>query len=232
MTILSNSITSELEVPDLESENDQETGANVYGTKITYRGNSYTADQDLSFSIEFEDNRYLEVYMLFKIYDEYCRYKNLGLIQLDLSDTEDSVWVNYTFNKVLHDQFAIYKFITADDGMTILYWGKYTGVYPTGAPRGSFSSMSGQDGQKHTVQFKAQFFRDMDPITITEFNKLCDKMSYSGELPLYNSDEHRINGEWAVSPYIVNTSLDSRGYEKRNLSDIDKLTQYQLRWRK
>lgn len=226
MNILSNTVRSELEVPSLESENEQETGANGYGTKIIYRGSSYASDQDLNFSLEFEDNKYLEIYMLFKIYDEYCRLKNMGMIELDSRRDDDTKWINYTINKVLHDQFSIYKFITGDDGITIVYWGKYTGVFPVGAPRDAFSSMDGGP-QKLTVQFKAQFFRDMDPSILSEFNKVGINSSYkykkAAELPLFNSTTHRIDGGWSSMPYISTASqLTSRK---------QKMMKYQLRWK-
>lgn len=225
MQILSNTIRSELEVPSLESENDIETGANVYGTKITYRGSSYSSDQDLSFSIEFEDNKYLEVYTLFKIYDEYCRLKNMGMIELDYNDRDDTHWIEYTLNKVLHDQFSIYKFITDSDGMSLIYWCKYTGVFPTGAPRDAFSNMDGGP-QKLTVQFKANFFRDMDSSILAEFNKIGitrTGLNYRKDLPLFNSSLNQIDGTWASIPYIHSV--------KNPVGIVAKMQKYELRWK-
>ena len=227
MTILSNTVRSTLELPDIESENDQETGANVYGTKITYRGNSYTSDQDLSFSLEFEDTKYLEVYMLFKIYDEYCRYKNLGLIDIT-NDPDDDRWRNYILNKILHDQFSIYKIVTAEDGMSIIYWAKYTGVYPTGAPRSAFSETGDNGGQVITVNFKAQFVRDMDPYTLKEFNRIADYAnSGQPDLPLFSNNPNlsTVESRWASSAYI--SVID--GYE--NLPADQRMCKYILNWR-
>lgn len=229
-TILSNSVTSNLELPDIESENDQETGANVYGTKITYRGNSYTSDQDCSFSLEFEDTKYLEVYMFFKIYDEYCRLKNMGLIELDWHNNDDLRWINYTYNKILHDQFSIYKIVVGDDGSSIVYWSKYTGVFPTGVPRSAMSEMDNGGGQKLTVNFKAQFVRDMDPVILAEFNRLAganvDTFKYKKDIPLYDSTNKIINAEWASMPYIYARKDESVASELYNL------TKYQLRWKR
>lgn len=227
MNILSNTVRSQLDIPSLESENDIETGANVYGTKITYRGSSYTSDQDLSFSLEFEDNKFLEVFMLFKTYDEYCRLKNMGMIELDPKRADDAHWVNYTIDKVLHDQFSVYKFVTADDGMSLIYWGKYTGVFPTGAPRDAFSSMDGGP-QRLTVPFKAQFFRDMDAVTLSEFNKIGINSSSkyrTSDLPLFDTKRNIINGTWARMPYIyVSPNADRKGMK-------NKMMKYQLRWK-
>ncbi len=205
MNLLSNTIRSGVDTPSLEAENGLETGANVFGTKISYRGGSYTSDQDLSFSAEFEDTKFYEVYMLFKIYDEYCKLKNLGL--LEIIDSESGTWLSYTLNKILHDQFAVYKFVVGEDGMTIVWYGKYTGVYPTGAPRDSFGDMNKTEVQKITVNFKAQFFKDMDPSIISEFNYLVSGsgMERGSQLPLWDQTMHRFNPDWAGAPYIIRT---------------------------
>ena len=248
MTILTNSVRSGLDLPGLESENDLETGANVYGTKITYRGNSYTSDQDCSFSLEFEDTKYLEVYMLFKIYDEYCRLKNLGMLELtppsksdsssydsNTMNNDDSTWINYTRKKILHDQFSIYKFVVAEDGMTIIYWARYVGVFPTGAPRDAFSDMDNDGTQKITVSFKAQFVRDMDPIILSDFNRIAMTSYYSSraDLPLFNTDTKTIDGRWSSMPYIVEErEYNSRGnYVARGNIDTYRMGKYKLLWK-
>ena len=230
MTILSNTVRSSLELPDIESENDLETGANVYGTKITYRGNSYTSDQDCSFSLEFEDTKYLEVYMLFKIYDEYCKYKSLGLIDIDPSNNDDTRWMNYTLNKILHDQFSIYKIVTAEDGMSIIYWSKYTGVFPTGAPRSALGDMNNDGQQVITVNFKAQFVRDMDPYTLTEFNRISlgeATFKNAADLPLFSNNERlsTIDGRWASTAYV--DIID--GYN--SLPSDQRMCKYLLKWK-
>ena len=231
ITLLSNTVTSELELPDIEAENELETGANVFGTKISYRGNSYPSDQEHTFSLEFEDTKYLEVYMFFKIWDEYCRYKNLGLIELNPSDSSDDArWIDYTWRKILHDQIAVYKFVVGEDGSTLTYWAKYTGVYPTNVPRSALSNMNNSDGQKLTVNFKAQFVRDMDPVILGDFNTVAlGNNSYNryGRLPIFNSVYHNFEGSWAEIPYIG--QIENRNGE--TLSPVEKLTKYKLLWK-
>lgn len=68
MTILSNSITSSLDLPGISADT-IDSAANVMGTKISYRGTSYKSDVDFDFNLEFEDTKYLDVYMLFKMFD-------------------------------------------------------------------------------------------------------------------------------------------------------------------
>lgn len=230
-TLLSNSVISHLQVPDASEENGNETGANTWGTKITYRGTSYASDQDQSFSLEFEDTKYIEVFMFFKIYDEYCKMKNLGAFELDYADPENARWVNYTVNKILHDQFSIYKFIVGENGQDIIYWGKYTGVYPKGVPRDTFSEIAGNiQPLTFSVDFKAQFYRDMDPYILYEFNRLALGSSYyqnSDILPLFNTDTQQFEGRWSSMPFVAyypNSSMSA-------YDDPVRICKYKLLWK-
>ena len=224
MQVLSNALTSTLDMPGLSSDS-IETGANVMGTKISYRGTSYKSDENTEFSLEFEDTKNLDIYMLFKIYDEYEKLKWNG--ELRFKELDDYItggvshddnassgntrhygnrWTDYIINKILHDQISIYKFIVSDDGYRIIYWAKFTGCYPVDIPRDAFSSM--QDGQpmKLTVRWKAQFVRDMDPIILYQFNRLIGNIYQGEELPIYDKDNYHIDGRWATIPYIDTTT--------------------------
>src|SRR5699024_4748182 len=132
--LLSNAVTSSLELPGISADY-IDTAKNVYQTSISYRGTSFKSDQDFEFSLDFKDSKFLDVYMYFKMYDEYERLKWLGQVSPKLE---------YIKNKILHDQFSIYKFIVAEDGMTLLYFARVTGVYPTSVPREAMSNIEGE----------------------------------------------------------------------------------------
>lgn len=221
MTMLSNAVTSTLDIPSISAEM-IETAGNINGTKISYRGTSYKSDQDHDFSLEFEDTKYLDVYMLFKMYDEYEKLKWRGLIDFTKADSDR--WKNYIINKVLHDQVSMYKFIVADDGYRIIYWARLTGCVPTSIPRESFSSMEDAVQQKITVGWKSHFIRDMDPIIISQFNSLVEPhVTNKTELPLFDMERHVVNGSWASMPYIqIREIQDSYKKETRR--------EYFLKW--
>ena len=200
MAMLSNALTSSLEVPGISAEM-IETAGNLIGTKISYRGTSIKSDEDLDFTLEFEDTKYLDIYMLFKMYDEYEKLKWLGAIDYTKADSDR--WKNYIINKVLHDQVTMYKFIVADDGYRIIYWARITGCVPTTIPRDAFSDTTDSFQQKLTVGWKGHFVRDMDPIIISQFNSLVEShIVNKRELPLFNQDTLRFDGRWASMPYI------------------------------
>lgn len=220
MTVLSNSITSSLDLPGI-SVDSVESAGNIMGTRINYRGMS-RGNIDFDFNLEFEDTKYLDVYMLFKMYDEYEYLKWQGY--LDFTKAESDRWINYIINKVLHDQVTMYKFVVGEDGYRIVYWARITGCYPTSIPRDAFSDMNNSEPQKITVGWKGHFVRDMDPIIITHFNQLVSKkVDGKAELPLFNQNSHAMDGRWASTPYI----------DIKNVTDAKRGTrrEYFLRWK-
>lgn len=218
MPLLSNTVNSALDFPDANAE-EMETMTNIYGTRLTYRGSSYKSDEQHQFSLEFKDTKFLEVYMLFKLYDDYEKLKKMGRVS-----TPD---VNYIYRKILYDQFSIYKFVVDEDGETLIYWGKTYGTYPLSVPRGALSDLADNERLKFTVDFKCQFVEDMDPQILVDFNTLM-LPHYSGksDMPLYDKKRNHADGEWAAVPYIaVKTSAESPG-----LKGMKK--KYMLKWRR
>lgn len=212
--ILYNHRQSNLELPDLDGS-DEETAENMWGSKMYYRRSSIQSQNNFDFTMEFLDNRYLDAYMFFRLYDLYEERKSYGLVDLSASSTYES----YIFNKVLHDQMAVFKFITLDDMATIIYWAKLYGVYPKTVPRSVFGDMP-QDGNfKFSVSFKANYVEDMDPNIIRDFNKLS-AMYGSFSTPINFYDGGFVHVKFADPPYIVNDHRNSR-----------KALQYRLCWR-
>lgn len=218
MPMLSNAVTSSLDVPGLSAEM-IESAANVKGTKISYRGSSYKSDEDHDFSLEFEDTKNLDVYMLFKMWDEYEKLKWAGLLDFAHWSGCDR-WTNYTINKVLHDQITVYKIVVAEDGYRIIFMARVTGVVPNSIPRDAFSDMNDNGVQKLSVGFKGHWVRDMDPVIISNFNAIATNNGKNKgvDSPLFNIGTHSMNGEWPAGPYIYAES-NSRG-----------IVDYYLRW--
>lgn len=216
VNILSNSVASNLDLPGI-SANEVETNENIYGTHMMYRRSSLTTDEHHDFSLEFQDTKYLEVYQWFKLYDEYCKLKDLGMVT-PVSDT-------YTINRILYDQMAIYKFVVGEDGESLIYWAKIWGVYPKSVPRDSISDLESMNsGIKFSVNFHGIFVDDLDPTILSEFDQLVLKNntvpSGTDILPLYDSEIHRISGEWASMPFVVTDNMTTTSLK------------YKLKWRR
>ena len=212
INLLCNTVRSKLDMPTISST-DVEGPSNIYGDDIPYRWTSDQSDNNHEFSLDFEDSKYLEVYMFFKIYDEYQRKKSKGIIS-----PPDK---NYIFNKILHDQFSAYKIIVGEDGETIIFFAKLWGVYPKKVPREAFSDLSDGEKLKFSVDFNATFIEDSNPTILSEFNILCRRYNSGSTLPIYNTQKKMIDGDWASMPYIITSTNNAEGRKV-----------YKLKWRK
>lgn len=212
MPILSNGVRSTLDLPEISAA-EIDGPATIYGTTIKYRGTSYKSDEDFDFNLEFVDTKYLEIYLLMKTWDTYYRYRLLGQVSPNRDD--------YTVWKVLDDQIAIYKFVVGEDGESIIHFSKLYGCYPMNVPRNIFSDGNKTDGLNFSLNWKAQFIDDMDPLILRDFNVLVNPLingNYTRDIPLYDKTLDAINPEWPTIPYI-GIDLDAK-YHK-----------YKLKWK-
>lgn len=209
MNLLFNNRKSSLELPRINTSI-VETSATVYGTVIPYAHTSIEDDQGFDFSLEFEDTKEIEVYMLSRIVAEYNRRKDI------ITPPNDE----YTIKKVLHDQFCGYKFLVGADGETIIYYAKLYGVLFKSSPRDSFGNLPEGGGLSHTIDFHAAFVEDMDPLILSDFNDLVSPfLPNTSDLEIYDDSISRVSGELATMPYIK--------YEKNHSAPL----RCKLKWR-
>lgn len=242
MSILSNTVKNTLDLEDLSAE-DIDTSANMYGSKLTYRNHTWVGDENFDFSLEFEDSKYLEIYNLVKAYDEYNRLSRFGIV--DPPNVDNAVvsssgynYNNYVKNRELHDVFGIYKFIVDEDYETIIYYAYLTGVYFKNVPRASFSDITTGDPLKYNLQFHAFSVEDEDPRILEDFNRLVsesyglDGLSAPGDaLPIYDDIKGRVDGDWALCPWITKTykaKVDASAWSGSDGMQY----RYKLTWRK
>lgn len=213
INLIFNSMKNSVDMPSISAP-DIEGSSTIYGDNIPYRGSSIVSNNNHEFTLELQDTRYLEVYMLLRIWDEYFKKKVMGSI------TPPNI--SYTENKKLHDQCSAYKIIVAEDGETIIYFAKFWGVYPKGVPRDTFSDI--KDGNIiHSTTWNATFVEDMDPLILDEFNEVVRKyMSSYSNSEIYDSANGHMNGKWAKIPYIT--------YNKKG-GYIETMPSYKLKWR-
>ena len=181
--LLQNSVISNLEIPSLQGTV-VESPVNNYGVGFQYRGTSESSDDSLDFTLEFKDTKWLDVYYFFKAYEEYETLKHHGTV---------SPWEGYIVNRILHDQFSIYKFMVGEDMETIVYWCKLYGVMPMNLPRDVFSTADFSNGLSYPIEFKAAFFEDMRKDILIDFNNLANSFvsnisSNLYQYETYNSD--------------------------------------------
>lgn len=211
--LLQNQVASNLEIPVL-SATTVETPTNMYGVGYSYHGTSEASDDTFDFSLEFRDTKWLEVYHYFKAYEEYETLKHHGLVAPNKK---------YIFNKELHDQFAIYKFLVDEDMETIIYYAKFYGVMPKSLPRDVFSTPDFDNGLTYSIEFRSAFFEDMRPEIIQDFNELSkdyyNKQKY--RIDVHNDVLDRVDNRPATAAYIETVYS--------NISPTKYL--YKLRWK-
>ena len=161
--LLSFSVNSYLEMPGSEAST-LDNPSTVFGTSYEYLKDAEEADENPTFSLEFVDNKYLDTYHFFKAYSEYHIARKSGLVTPPSRD--------YYRYKRLHNTMGIYKFIVAEDMETIIYYAYFWGVFPTSTPRETFSDPLFSEGLTFSVNFKAAFMEDMNPIILKQFNQL------------------------------------------------------------
>jgi hypothetical protein len=227
INLLTNRKVSALDLTDMQADS-YESARNFYGTIINYRKSSEMSDENVEFSIEFEDTKWLEIYLMFRAYDEYEKLKWYGKV---CPPKQEYIWY-----KILHDQFGIFKFIVAEDGETILHWSQFWGVYPTNIPRSAFSDMPQDGHMRITVSFKAQFVEDMNKNTLADFNAIANTIPCNNavESKVYNQNEMLVSGESVQKPYVVQ-AIDGENLNAQQQyfglsSSVNKFNTYKLKW--
>lgn len=217
MNILSASVSSSLDLGSSEL-NEVDTAATSYGDSIKYIGNTLQSEESgYNFSLEFLDDKYREVYNLFKIYSTYEDEKSKGTVTPPDHN-------KYTFNRTIHDQFCIFKIIVEEDYETILHYERVIGCYPKTVPKDAFTNMDSlTEGIKYSINFHGQWADDNDPEIIIHFNSLVkDKFTGYDEMPLYDVNKGHVIGDMCHIPYIT--------YQK-TLGASPVKGRYKLRWR-
>ena len=207
MPLLSNMVSNTLDLPGISSDT-VDTGANIYGTSIVYRGISNKSSENVDFSLEFKDGIDLEVYHLFKAWNIYSDMKQIGLITNPPGNNGNNYINPYRAYKILHDQIAIYKIVVADDGETIVYYACLYGAFPKSVPREAFSDLNGGGHISYNIDWHAQFVYDSDPLILRDFNVITynhwkTKYAKNGTVPIWSNKYHEINGGYRHCPLIV-----------------------------
>jgi len=244
MVLLSNSVKNTIDFQALTAT-EMDNAVNMYGTSIPYRKDAWLGDENVDFSLEFEDSRFLEVYMLLKIYEEYERYKTVGMIyppNLNKAKEYGEAKHNcnsYIANKELHDTFGIYRFIVGEDYQTIIHYSYICGAFFNSVPRDAFNDLKNGEGLTFSVDFKAFCVLDMDPRILINFNKIIydaygENAMQRTRLYIYGQANKtlaeetnaRVNGDWAKYPLVARVPAGGASW----FGSKSMRYHYQLQW--
>lgn len=222
MNLLTNTVTSKLDLPEISAESSNTTN-NIMGYNVSLRGHSLKSDAGYDFNLSFNDYGSMEVYYLVKAYDTYMRLIQTG---------EVAPFRVYSENNILFDQFSVYKILVGDDGETILYFAKATGVYFTNVPRGDFSDPS--ELGKSSLSFHGNFVEDSKPEILSDFSRILSKeLKKRKNAEMYDFKHSNVNNIMVFTPFIEvakANSGDLRAQRRATFKTSNTYYDYRLRW--
>ena len=170
-----------------------EHGETFTGYKMQYGKHIIESRTAGTFSVNYEDNKHLEIYKCHKAWVEYISKVYRG----ELTTKRE-----YITTKTLDYACSVYFIICAADNETILFWTKYYGVFPTNIPS-SVTSWSKGDSMKipeYSITYAYAYKEDFSPLTLAEFN-----MNSSAELKYvknYSEDLGHSGQTMTGAPFI------------------------------
>jgi hypothetical protein len=148
--------------------------------KFQYPGYMNDSLSGGTLNIEYRDLDELPVLKLHKIWVDYMELLSAGYA-VPLSDNRNA--------RILDFMSSIYFFSCKPDGMTIQYWSKYTGVFPTSVPYSTIAAKAGGSGDliNYSIPYSFVFKEDMEIDTLFEFNMVMNDTAST--LPTFNSGD-------------------------------------------
>lgn len=134
------------------------------GYKYSLPGSEADSITNGSFSITFDEGPDMAVTLLHKAWIDYIIGVRYGKY-IPSEAARLQRYIDYCT--------SVYYFLVGEDGRTIKYFCKYTGVYPLNVPYSAFSWQAGSsDSRKLSIQYAFSFKEDMNPTIIEEFNRI------------------------------------------------------------
>lgn len=170
-------------------------GETFTGYKVKYGKHSIESETADEINIMFTEDKDYRVYKIHKAWVDYISKVYRGEIYASNDNIRDCV---------LDYAASIYFFLCGPDGETVLFWSKYTGVFPTNIPASEAAWQKGKVGnsENFSISYAYAWKEDFNPVTIEEFNRNArayDGMSY---LNIYNSNTISTGNTFANVPWV------------------------------
>jgi len=201
-----NPISNYVENFDLSDEiiKTREESETTNDWKIMYGGRQNESLAANTITLNYRDDRNLTIYKLHYIWLEYIHLISLGIIK---------PMPHNRIKKILDYAASVYFFLTAEDGETIIFYSKYTGVFPMNKPSSALSWAKGSHRPpNYSIQYQYSFKKDMDPLAIKDFNNISGYVKGSGYTPVYDKSLGLMAKTWASNAFVEKVG---RGYKLR-----------------
>ena len=176
-----------------------EHGETFTGFKVKYGKHNIRSKTAGSFSITYRDDKDFNVYKLHKAWVDYISKVYRGEL------VPKNVYIR---DRILDYACTVYYFICGSDGETILYWAKYTGVFPTNTPSGA-SAWSNRSTPVRLPEFNINYEyawkEDFNPLALAEFNMNSTKVTANSEVKasaIYEPELNMVGKTFAGVPFI------------------------------
>lgn len=172
-----------------------EHGETYTGMKNVYARNTNASNTASQFNIAYTDDKRLTIYNMHKLWIEYMSQIQRGFL-IPSSD--------YIHKKIIDYACAVYYIVCANDGETILYWVKYTGVFPLNTPSSALSWTKGSSPSipRFNINYSYAIREEMNPLILTEFNLISRKIDASSYRAPFDSDLSMITNGMVGMPFI------------------------------
>ena len=197
--MLSNAVKS-FELSDQYIKND-EYGESCSGHKIAYGKSDGESKASGTFNVTYNDDRDLHITNIHHLWINYIS----GIFKGKYKAKDE-----YIRKKILDYVSAVYYFLTAEDGETIIFWSKYYGVFPTNIPSSQFSYSHGNiiANPEIQIQYAYSYKEDFNPLSLVEFNMQSPRESIYKYRKTYNK-ELLGTGKTLVGAPFIETFRDS-----------------------
>ena len=209
--LLSNAAKS-FELSDEYVESDT-YGQSLTGYKVAYGKDNVESKTAGKFSINYIDDRDLNIYQTHKLWIDYISDVYRGKVKPRKG---------YIKEKIIDYATCVYYILCAEDGETILFWSKYYGVFPTNIPSSTLSWSKGNvlGNPEMSINYSYSFKEDFDPIALAEFNELCATKASSSKARINYDGNHASMGSTLVgAPYIDSVKVGGRKFFKLKWRD-------------
>lgn len=196
-----------MQIPDLSIKNS--TISQPYTNLLMpYGGNAWESKTGGTFDVTFREDSELRIHRLIQLWVHYIDCVSRG----EFAPKDKYV----RFNKIDYAS-SVYYVICAPNGEDILWWSKYTGVFPTSVPNSDLGfNLRGEVDNKVSVPFVYYYHESLNPDIMADFNRNA-KTEYGNYTyqPFYTeSDESLGSGNGIVGAPFISGNMVS-GYKLR-----------------
>lgn len=179
-----------------------EYGETLTGWKIKYGRHNIKSKTAGDFSIDYTDDNNYNIYKIHKAWVDYISKVYRGEFKVN----RESI-TSHTLDYAA----SVYYFVCGPDGETILFWTKYTGVFPSTIPSSASTYRKGNilKMPEYSIKYEYSWKEDMVPTTLAEFNLNSSQQS---KYIYANTYEPEIlsTGKTFVNAPFVQTVIDKK----------------------